>query len=119
MFNYTVKIYPIKNPQGKLRAFASMLVDDVLEIKGFRIVEGRNGLFVSAPSTPKEQEDGTTKWYNDIMFREEVEEGSYEGPIEAQVKRSMLDAFKDEMPTGKTGGRGRSGARVLGDEPPF
>ena len=47
---------------GPLKAFVDMSVNDVLVIKGLRIVQGQKGTFVSMP-----QEQGKDKrWYNII-----------------------------------------------------
>ena len=43
-----------------LKAFAAIIVDDNLRIKGVRVLNGRNGLFVAMP-----QEQGKDKrWYD-------------------------------------------------------
>ena len=45
---------------GKLKAFADVLFDESFVVKGFRIVEGKDGLFVGFP-----QENGKNgRWYN-------------------------------------------------------
>lgn len=59
------KIYRINKyaSAGKLRAFVDILVNDELIIKGFKVVEGVNGLFVSNPS-----EKGKDNNYHDTVF---------------------------------------------------
>ncbi len=58
----------------RLRAYVSMTLDDALVIKDIKIVEGKNGLFVSMPS--RRRKNGK---YQDIAhpintdFRKEVE----------------------------------------------
>ncbi|MBF0331068.1 MAG: septation protein SpoVG family protein [Candidatus Omnitrophica bacterium] len=50
---------------GNLKAFADVCVNDVLVIRGVRLVEGKKGLFVSMP-----QEQGKdNKWYDQIVCR--------------------------------------------------
>ena len=44
---------------GKLKAFADIAVEDMFLIKGLRIVDGKNGLFVGMPQ--KAGKDG--QWY--------------------------------------------------------
>jgi len=44
---------------GKTRAFCDILLNDAFVIKGLRVVEGKNGIFVSMPREPGK--DG--KWY--------------------------------------------------------
>ena len=48
---------------GKLRAFFDILTGDGFTIKGLKIMEGTNGLFVSMPST--KDKDGK---YNDNVY---------------------------------------------------
>ena len=48
--------------ESSLKAFCDIIVSDSLLIKGLRIVEGRNGLFVRMPA--KQGKDG--KWYESI-----------------------------------------------------
>jgi len=42
---------------GKLRAFVSITIDECFVVRGLKVIEGRNGLFVSMPSRPRS--DGT------------------------------------------------------------
>lgn len=45
--------------QGTLKAFASVTFDGVFAVHGLRVVEGRNGLFVSMPN--RQVKDGEYK----------------------------------------------------------
>ena len=47
---------------GSIKAFCDIIVSNILLIKGLRIMEGRNGLFVRMPA--KAGKDG--KWYESI-----------------------------------------------------
>jgi len=47
---------------GSLKAFCDIIISDSILIKGLRIMEGRNGLFVRMPA--KQGKDG--KWYEYI-----------------------------------------------------
>ena len=47
---------------GSIKALCDIVVSNILLIKGIRIMEGRNGLFVRMPS--KMGKDG--KWYESI-----------------------------------------------------
>jgi stage V sporulation protein G len=47
---------------GPMRAFVDLSINDVLVIKGLRVIQGQKGLFVSMP-----QEQGKDKrWYDSI-----------------------------------------------------
>ncbi len=50
-----VRIFP--RGEAKLKAFASITFEDSFRVKGLRVVEGSNGLFVAMPS--RKLPDGT------------------------------------------------------------
>lgn len=50
---------------GTLLAFADVCCDDVLTIRGVRVLKGKKGMFVSVP-----QEQGkNSKWYDQVVFK--------------------------------------------------
>jgi stage V sporulation protein G len=57
-----VKVFPIKNAQTKVRAFATLVFNNCFKVTGLRIVEGANGLFIGYPS-----EKGRDGKYYDII----------------------------------------------------
>ena len=71
----TVKrIFKIEN-NDTLKAFVDIAVNDVFLIKGLRVVDGKNGLFVSMPQTLAKDD----KWYSSVYpltkeAREEIQE---------------------------------------------
>lgn len=78
-----VRINLVKGNEA-LKAFASITFDNEFVVKGLRVVEGRNGMFVSYPSTYSE-EDKT--WY-DNCFPINKETRTY-------IENEVLDAYKD------------------------
>ena len=51
MFTITnVSIYPINKEDSNLKAFATLEIDSAFVVRGIRIIEGKNGLFVAMPS---------------------------------------------------------------------
>ena len=64
---------------GKLKAFADVRVGDCLVIKGFCVMEGKNGIFVSMPR--KASKDG--RWF-DIVDADE----SFKRALENKVLES-------------------------------
>ena len=46
---FTVRVYPLSNPKTKLLATASITIADSFVVKGFRIYDSKNGLFVKDP----------------------------------------------------------------------
>lgn len=59
-----VKIYPVKNSDSTLKAFANITIDDEFVVKGLKIVEGKKGVFLAMPSS-KGADD---KYYDDDVF---------------------------------------------------
>ena len=55
------RIYPFRS-EGALRAFCDIVVNDAIMIKGIKVLNGREGLFVSMP-----QEKGKDdKWWDSV-----------------------------------------------------
>ena len=52
---------------GKVKAFFDV-ENSGFEMKGFRIVEGINGLFVSMPSRKGTDDEGNDKWFDTIWI---------------------------------------------------
>lgn len=64
-----VRMNPLKNDSGgKTTAFFDIQTQDGIIIKGFRIVNGSNGLFVSAPND--KGKDG--KYYDSVILPKEM-----------------------------------------------
>lgn len=53
------RLFRVEKEGSKLKAFVDLSIGDSLIVKGFKVVEGEKGLFVSMPSSPGK--DG--KWY--------------------------------------------------------
>lgn len=47
-----VQVFKVDNPEGKLRAFARITLNDELQLTSLRVYEGIKGLFVSYPNDP-------------------------------------------------------------------
>ena len=58
-----VQIFPLKESESKLRAFARVLLNDELQLTGLRIYEGSDGLFVAYPNDPAYKEDYRQMFY--------------------------------------------------------
>ncbi|MFC1594284.1 septation protein SpoVG family protein [Candidatus Omnitrophota bacterium] len=69
---------------GALKAFADLIVNDALLIKGLRVIEGKNGIFVSMPK----QQGKDKKWYDTIhpVTRE----------TEDEISSVILRAFQEQ-----------------------
>ena len=62
-----------KGSWGKVRAFFDLTTQEGFTIKGFKIIEGINGLFVSMPSQKgNDEEYYDTIWVDSKQLREEL-----------------------------------------------
>jgi len=81
-----IKIYPfdLSSSQSSLRAYADVVLDDLVLIKGFRILASKSGgLFIGVPS--KIGKDG--KYYDQVEFK--TEEFKY------LLRNRILQAYKE------------------------
>ena len=75
-----VRVYLIGEPQGDTKAFASVAVDDLVAIRGIRVVDGENGPFVSMPQSKDRHGD-----YHDTAF-----------PLTADLRKGITKAVLGE-----------------------
>lgn len=68
---------------GVTKAFVDVSVEDALMIKGIRVVEGANGLFVAMPR--EEGKDG--KWYNTVI--------ALQREVKDEIEKLVLEAYGD------------------------
>ena len=61
------KFYEPKYKDGKILAFADVEVDGGITIRGFRVVDGVNGLFASVPQKAITVE-GQTRYVKQVVF---------------------------------------------------
>lgn len=104
--NFSAKVTTLQNPRGALRAFATLIVNDVIHINGFRVLEGSKGTFVSAPQkkgSKPDPETGKDIYYDEVRFVEETEEGQWRGPIAEAAFKAILDAYAGDNTTGGGG----------------
>lgn len=48
----SVQVFPLHQTEGKLKAFARIVLNDQLQLTSLRVYEGSKGLFVSYPNDP-------------------------------------------------------------------
>lgn len=75
-----IRVYPIDEPKGNTKAFASVGIDDLIAIRGIRVVDGEKGLFVTMPQS-KDKEGN----YHDIAF-----------PLTGELRKEISNAVLDE-----------------------
>jgi len=81
----TVKRMNKLHGEGTLKAFCDVAIADAVLIKGIKVVEGKNGLFVSMPR--EQGKDGN--WYDTVV--------PLTKEIRQQVSTVVLDAYQAQM----------------------
>lgn len=77
-----IRAYPIAEPKGRTKGFASVTIDGMFGVHGISIVEGKEGnLFMSMPQTRDGKGD-----YRDIFH-----------PITADGRKALQDAVLGEF----------------------
>lgn len=71
--------------EGKLRAFANITFDDVFVVRGLKVIDGSNGLFVCMPS--RKMGDGTFK---DIAH-------PISNEFRIKMEKTILEAYQSEL----------------------
>lgn len=71
-----LQVYPVREPKGKLRAYARVVVDDQLQLTGLRVYEGTNGLFISYPCDPSVKGEDYRQLYYPLIreLRDHIEQ---------------------------------------------
>jgi DNA-binding cell septation regulator SpoVG len=91
MFSYSFSIRRLNNSNSKLKAFITVTIDDILDLEGFKIIDGSKGLFVSVPSHKGSvEEDGVRvdKYFDDVRFRGEAGLAFAE-----ELKQAMINEY--------------------------
>jgi len=79
--NLEVRAYPIAEPKGHKKGFASVTIDDMFGVHNIAIVEGKNGLFASMP-----QEKDAKGEFRPVFH-----------PITAESRKILNDAILTEF----------------------
>lgn len=74
------RLYRVENNGSPLKAFVDVAINQVL-VKGVRIVEGKNGLFITMPQA--QGKDG--KWYPTTMLLDES--------LKEELQQAVLEAY--------------------------
>lgn len=71
----SVQVFPINGSEGKLVAFARIIIDDALMLSSLRIYNSVNGLFVSFPADLSQGGEDYRHYYCPIKkeFRQEIQ----------------------------------------------
>jgi stage V sporulation protein G len=78
-----IRVYPIEEPKGDTVAFASIALNDLIAIRGVRVVDSATGAFVSMPQSL----DKKTGVYHDVAF-------ALYDDLKKEINKAVLDEYK-------------------------
>ena len=84
-----IRVYPLEEPSGNTKAFASVSIDNLIAIRGMRVIEGSEGHFVAMPQS---QDKYAT--YHDVAF-------PLVGDLRKEISRQVLEKFDTEKNLGQ------------------
>ena len=87
-----------KGEWGKIKAFFDVLTDEGFVMKGFKLVQGINGLFVGFPS----QKGNDEEYYDTIYAERELKEELSQMAIDYYGQEIMPATDDVSMPTAET-----------------
>jgi len=83
--NLKAQVNLFKNQTGNIKAYASVVFDNVFIVKNFRVISGSKGLFVSNPSQKLAKPNKNGKEYEDIAY-----------PLTADFRKRLFEIILDE-----------------------
>jgi stage V sporulation protein G len=107
--NFSAKIRMI-NSQNSLKAFATLIINDVIAIEGYKVFDGRNGLFVTPPSHKGIGKEGTEKYFNDINYLEDRDDDNRRGPVEEAISEAVLAEYNRNLKVTKNSSQSAGGS---------
>ena len=93
MNNINVKVYPVANG-GTIKANISLCIDDAIVINDFKLIEGKNGMFISMPQ--RSYLDGKKTVYKDIAY-------FMDSDLKYEFEEAVFSKYDEEI--GKNGKR--------------
>lgn len=80
-----VRMQVLKNPKGKLRAFATLIFDNSLVIQDFKVFAAEHHNFVGMPGSKMPD-----KTWKDLVF-------AIDTTLQETIKNTILRAYEDEI----------------------
>lgn len=97
MFSYNFKMRKLANPIGNLHGFCDLVVDDIMVVKGFKILQSKAGeFFAVAPSqvSDKVDEAGNKQWFPTTYFIDQKDsDDAKRTPVESEILTAIVKEF--------------------------
>lgn len=89
-----VRVRPYSKADDKLKAFATITIDDCFVVTDLKVIQGKKGLFVAMPS--RKRKDGTFKDVAHPLNQETRD----------SIEKRVLQAYEDAAESGMMAPRG-------------
>ena len=100
-----------KGSWGKVRAFFDIRTEEGLVVKGFKIMEGINGMFVSMPSQKGKNQQGDDEWFDTVWAEKELRDqlnqlalNEYGSQYDQTLSNDQSPPSSSPQPTEETAG---------------
>jgi len=92
-YDIQARVNPLTDQTGKVKAMASVTIDNVVAINDLTIVEGNNGLFVGYPQT----KDGSGNYRDIVEFLKDGEGKMTQTSVDLKdtISKTLVDMFKN------------------------
>lgn len=107
MFSYDAKIFVPKQAftstsSTTVKAFATLIVDGVLEIKGFKVMQTGDDLWIAGPREKgsKAGEDGRFPYFDSVLWLDEKAEDARLSPRQAEVFEFIKTKYIEAVASG-------------------
>ena len=108
-----VKIIMSKK-QTKLKAFVDITFNNMLTCRGWKIIDGSNGLFIAPPS----QKSGE-QYYDNILFVDANKKGSAGDQMRQHIQSEVLKVYEDLTSSSQAFDQTSNNPGAYDDEVPF
>ncbi len=119
--NFEIKLRPVKSGASKLKAMMTIVFNEVIEIDGFKLVEGSQGLFLSVPAHQGKGKDADgneiDKWYDDIRFPQTEEGDAFKRELTQEAINQWNALNKTPSPTRGETASANTASRKPSEEP--
>ena len=91
---YKIEVRPVELPDTNLRGFADITINELVTIKNAKIIEGKNGLFVSMPSIKDKYDQYRPVCEIDKEHRQDFNDcviAAYENTLELEHNKALTE----------------------------
>jgi len=86
-----VVVNPLRT-NGKLKAMATVTLDNILTLRGLKVSSGAKGMCVAMPSKPDKKDP--TKYWDDVTIVDSRKEGTPGNKLSQEIQTAVLNSYQ-------------------------